>query len=195
MTMLTRRSFGKLSIAAAALTVTGVTTGCPSESDLNTAVNDIPVIINILQPVATVIVAACAPEALPLVNVAVGAANTALNLLVQEIQTFKATKSQSTIARIDALIQTANDNLSKILGLFHTNDASTMTYVQGAIALALSTLSSIQLLIPAPANASTRRLSAPQVVAVKPVVITPAQLKTMYNSLCVFNGFTPNQIR
>lgn len=194
-----RRTFFKSSAAVLVLPPTLASlTGCDT-SWINTAVADIPVIVQIADSLVAVAAtasgnAAVTPAAIAAVNVGAAAAKAALTTLQQLITAYSAQKTPTTLSTIDVTLTTIEGNLNGILTAFHVDDANLQTAITSGVALALSTIAAIQLLVPAASTATARRMAAAQVLKTKIVILTPEQIKSQFNAVIVLNGYEANQI-
>jgi len=161
-----------------------VVSGC-SAVWLNTAIADIPVIIQIITSILQIVAAAQSkgadPTMIAQVNNIGDEAKKDLQLvqsLVTQYQAASATAKPGLMSQIDTAITTAQANLNQILVVFHIQDPALQATIAGSVGLALSALLEIQSLIPPPPNAPTTRMAV-SAKALKPR--TAKQLKQEYN--------------
>jgi len=169
-----------------------VVSGC-SSAWLNTAIADIPVIIQIITSILQIVAAAqgkgADPAMIAQVNNIGDEAKKDLQLvqsLVTQYQAASATAKPSLMNQIDSAIGTAQANLNQILVVFHIQDPALQATIAGSVGLALSALLEIQSLIPPPPSAPATRVAV-SAKALKPR--TAKQLKQEYNFVVQSHGY------
>jgi hypothetical protein len=181
--LLKNMSVAPLLASASGFLFAGVS--CNSAEWLQDAENDVPVVLQIITGVLSILSVAQGKGTIP------GAVATALNSYADTVQTdlklvqtlindFKAAAAadkQNVLGKIDAALATAQKDLSGLLTGTHIQDETTQTAIASALALALTTIAAIQSLIPAAVNPKNK-LAAKH--AVRP--LKPATLKARYNS-------------
>jgi hypothetical protein len=179
-------------ILAVVLSCCLVLVGC-STAWIQTAISDIPVIVQIITSILSLVSAAQGKGADPTMIAQVSnignQAKADLQLvqtLVTEYQAAAATAKPGLLSQIDTAISTAQQNLNQILVAFHVNDPALAATISGSVGLALATLLEIQSLIPPPPTAAKARLGV-SAKALKPRTAT--QLRAEFNFLVTSNGF------
>ena len=179
-------------ILAVVLSCCLILVGC-STAWIQTAISDIPVIVQVVTSILQLVSAAQGHGADPAMiaqvqNIGQQAQSDLqlLNSLVSQYQSASATAKPGLLNEIDTAITTAQANLTQILVAFHVTDPALQATIAGAVGLALSTLMEIQSLIPPPPTATAKRLAV-SAKAVKPR--TAAQIKSEYNFIVTSHGF------
>lgn len=196
----------KFLVGSAALVVVTplclTTTGCNIDW-IATAEKDIPVIVNIVDSLASVALQASGnglitPVVLLAIKTAAAAAQTGLQTLSQIIADEKAQPSASTVQKIETAISDIGNSLSSILGNLNITNSGLLQTITAGIALAISTLSSISLLIPVqvvtPGPAATKKASMQKQLMVPIKMIDASTLASMYNTVAVANGYASHQV-
>jgi hypothetical protein len=200
-----RRMFLQLSGTGAAVAVAAptvlLTTGC-STAWITTVIDDIPVVINIVNSVVSVIAEATSNGGLP-ASVA-AALTTAMNVAIASLNAFQdaanaynANKSQG---NLNALIAALTKVQSDVQGVIATLPAgsvspSIVAVIVAALGTAILTLSSIQALIPgaAPAVVTARAVAAVATGKVEPP--NAATLKSSFNAVLGLHGYQKFQLQ
>lgn len=193
---LDRRNFVKLagmSIPAVALFST---TGCTASDWEQTAIDDLPIVVTILESVLTV-AGGLAPGTTAIINTAVAAATVAIQSLSQIIADFKANPSATLLQKIQIAAQDVSKALSNILqqiapvtGL----SSQILNVINSAVALGLQIISSIASIVQS--TQVTSSIKGRVVTTGKlPSLLSPAKLKASYNASLVANGFSAAQIK
>lgn len=202
--VLNRRKFFTGAAALAIATPLCLTaTGCDT-SWIAVAEKDIPVIANIVSSLAGVALTASGnglltPAVQAIIQAATAAAQTGLTTLQQIITDNAKNPNASVIQKIETTIADIGVNLSSILSNFNVKDSALLQTISAGIALALATLSSIQLLIPVtavtPGPLSAKKASQQKLLHAPVKMIDAATLKSMYNSVCIANGYGQHQVQ
>lgn len=196
-----RRSFLKrssttlLALAAVSL-LPAFTAGC-STSWITTAEKDLPVISAILTSTLGIVADATGNAALDAVgqaalNVAINAASAGLVTLSSLVTDYNASPSASVLVKITAALTDVQQNLNGILSAAQIKDTALQTAIAGGIGVAISVVSSIELLIPS--SAVSAKSAAIGVKPVKIEVSTPAEIKARYNAIVLASGYTKHTI-
>jgi N-acetylglutamate synthase/N-acetylornithine aminotransferase len=180
-------------LLAVVLSLALISTGC-SAAWLNTAIADVPVILQIVTSIISIVGIAqgnggISPAMAATLQSGAKQATTDLQLvqkLVTDYQTASAANKPTVLGQIDSALSAATQDLGAILTAAHIENQATQAAITAAVGLALTTVLAIQSLIPAPqgATAARGRMSASPV---KP--LTPAQLKTNFNAIVRANGY------
>lgn len=145
--------------------------GCNATSWIDTALSDLPAVLQIITSIAGIIAAAqggvVSGPLLAQINSISNQVQTDLNLaktLITEYQSGKdangvAINKATVLGKIDATLVTIQDNLNAILQAFHVSDPILQSTIAASIGLAIATVLGIQALIPAPPAATAARLS------------------------------------
>lgn len=171
--------------------------GC-STSWINTALADLPVITQVALNIASIVAAAQGKEeASPAVasqvqNIAAQVKSdlTLVQSLISSYQSATATQKPALMQKINAALSDVQTNLNAILTAVHIKDAALQATIVAAVGVAVTTITSIESLIPQPAPTSGAvRASA----AVKPP--SAAQLKKQFNAIFAANGFPQAELK
>jgi hypothetical protein len=201
---ISRRSFMfrgvKAAAVAGALPLAAVSlTGC-STNWIDTAIKDLPIAISIAQSIASILAIATgngyiSQTAAQAISALQGPIVTLLDALKDAINAYNASKTETNLGRVtDTLTQILQD-LPKLLPLLQFKDSNTQLAITSAVSLLITTLTSIQILIPAPVAALgrfkvTANVAAARVaLANKTVVPSDVQVKSQFNVMMYTNGF------
>jgi len=184
---------------AAALFVAGCST-----SWIKIALADLPVITQVALNIASIVAAAQGK------GQATTAANTQIQFVANQVQsdltlvenlisTYQSAPGASRsgiVGQISTALADAQSNLKSILTAVHVDNAALQATITAAVAIAVSTLASIQSLVPqtSPAPASVSVKSSKGV----PTNVPPpsaSQLKREFNSIFVSNGFAQFSVK
>lgn len=177
---------------ATALALSLVVSGC-SAAWIQVAIDDVPVVLQIVTSIIGIVQAAQGSEDPAVVNAANAAAAEAkadlqqLQLLVDDYKTAAAADKPGLVGKIDAALATAQKDLAGILVAFHVKNQNLQLTIATSVGLALSTLAAIEALIPA----QTAQVSA-KAVAKPP---KPAELKKQFNTVVRNNGYAQFSIK
>ena len=188
-----RREFvGTLSAGAAALALSGASLeleGC-NTTWVQTALNDLPVIINIATTVATIVADALSGGVIPaeiasVIQAAAQAAQAALTVIQQLIAQYQANPSATIIQKIQAALQTVQTNLQAILNAAHITNPALQATIAGIIGLALSVVVAIESILPTsgPTPAKTVSVNAPSVPSA-------GQIRSQANAILAQTGYS-----
>lgn len=204
-----RRQLLKVGTAASAvaLITPGVllTTGCDT-SWIATAVDDIPTISNVIGSVLAIVALgnpSLSPDVAAAINFGLSAASAALVTVQALITGYKTSKDATVLAKIDAALTDVQTNLASVLSAAHIKDAALQATIATGISLAISVVSTIQLLIPAAVSSkrdaalavgvsrATAKASIPQKIR----VTDSTTIKLMYNVVAASCGFSGNLVK
>jgi hypothetical protein len=162
--------------------------GC-STSWVTTALNDLPVIVNIATTIATIVADALgggiiSPAVAAIIKTAAGAVQAGLALAQQLISDYNANPSASIIAKIKQALVDVQAQLTNILQAAHIDNAALQATIAGAIGLAITVVTAIMSLLPAVTTGGA--MTAPR-AAIKP--LTPSQIKAQFDSILTENGY------
>ncbi|HEU5411775.1 MAG TPA: hypothetical protein VFU57_12200 [Candidatus Acidoferrales bacterium] len=195
--MKTRIVKASLSITlAAALFIAGCST-----SWIKIALADLPIITQVALNIASIVAAAQSK------GQAGAAANTQIQFVANQVQsdltlvenlinTYQSTSAASRagiVGQISTALADAQSNLKSILTAVHVDNVALQSTITAAVAIAISTLTSIQSLIPqpapapAPASAKSARASVPPPSA--------KELRAEFNRIFNSNGFPQAQLK
>lgn len=203
-----RNLLKSLTVGSIVLATSGPTlmvAGC-STSWITTAVDDIPTISNIVGSVLSIVALgnpALSPELSALINAGLQAASAALVTVQSLISDYKTAPNASILTKIDAALTDVQTNLSSVLSAAHIKDAALQATISTGISLALTVLSTIQLLIPATVssrksaalNVSVDRSQAKNAVPQKISVVPSNTLKMMYNVVASSCGYSAQVVK
>ena len=194
--MKTRIAKASLSITlAAALFVAGCST-----SWIKVALADLPVITQVALNIAGIVAGAqgkgqagaAANTQIQFVANQVQSDLTLVENLINTYQNAPAASRAGIVGQISTALADAQSNLKSILTAIHVDNAALQSTITAAVAIAVSTLASIQSLIPQPASASASAKSARAVTAPPP---SAAELKSEFNRVFAANGFAQFSVR
>jgi len=186
----------RLSNALLACALAGCLTlqGC-STSWVDTAVKDLPIVLNIVTDVLSVVSVAqghgsISPGEAAAIQAVAAQATLDLQLIQQLIVSYNDNPTATTLEKIQAAITDAQNNLQAILTAAHIKDPGTQATVTAAVGLALTTLLAIESLLPTQQAASARfaRRGAPKLPK-------PAELKKHFNQIMRDGGYSQLQIK
>lgn len=198
---LSRRGFiGTLSTAGAALALAGGSLeleGC-STTWISVALKDLPVIVNIATTVATIVADALSggvlsPAIAAIIQTAATAVNAALSVVSQLVAQYQANPSASVITKIQEALATVQSNLQAILNASHIDNPALQATITGIIGLALSVVSALISILPAPAPASAK--GAKTMVVGAPKIPSASQLKSQTNAILAANGYQQYELK
>ena len=173
--------------------------GC-SASWIKVALADLPIITQVALNIAGIVAAAQSK------GQTTAAANTQIQFVANQVQsdltlvenlitTYQSAPASSRagiVGQISTALADAQSNLKYILAAVHVDNAALQSTITAAVAIAVSTLASIQSLVPqktpAPASTSASAKSAKAAHANVPPPFA-SQLKREFNSIFVSNGF------
>jgi hypothetical protein len=171
-------------VLAASITLSGC-----SSSWIDTAVKDLPIVLQVVTDVLSIVAVAqghgqiSAGEAAAIQ--AVSAQATADLQLIQDlVAAYKNSPTATTLAKIQAAIGDAQTNLQAILTAAHIKDPATAAAITAAVGLAMTTLLAIESLLPTAQASSSRhaRKGAPQLP-------NPDQLQAQLNQILRNSGY------
>ncbi len=140
--------------------------GCNASAWLQTAINDLPLILQIATSIISIVGAvggASDPAALALAQKAADQAKTDLTLVQTLLAGYNASPSKNgVLQQIDTALLDVQTNLSGIEGALHISNPASQAAISAAISAALVIVVALQTIIPAPtpAPASRKALSA-----------------------------------
>jgi hypothetical protein len=166
--------------------------GC-NTSWIQTAINDLPVLIQIALQVLSIVGAAqgkgqidpALAAQIQSVGAQVQTDLQTLQSLVNSYNAADATAKPGILNQVTVLLGTVQQNLQAMLVAFHVSNQALQNTISTVLAIAMTTVLSIQTLLPV--SSSSRKLSARAGGQVKPM--TPRQLKTAFNSVVNTNGY------
>lgn len=181
----------KLSKALIAITcsATLIVAGC-STSWISIALADLPVISQVAVDIAEIVAAAQGSgQVSPVVTNEVEAISAQvkndLTLIQSLVKDYQAQPSATTVQKINAALADMQTNLNAILSAVHVNDAALQATIVAAVGVAVTTIASIESLLPT----SGVRANNP----VKPP--SAKELKAEFNRIFAANGFPNIQIK
>jgi hypothetical protein len=160
---------------------------------IQTALNDLPVLIQIAIQILSIVGAAqgkgqldpALAAQIQSVGAQVQTDLQTLQNLVNSYQAADATAKPGILNQVKVLLGTVQSNLQAMLVAFHVTNQALQNTVSTVLAIAMTTVLSIQTLLPA--SASPRTLRAGAGGQVKPM--TAHQLKVAFNSVVTTNGY------
>jgi hypothetical protein len=178
------------SLLSVCLVFSGVgVSGCNS-SWINTAINDIPVVLQIVTGVVSIVSIAQGGGGIsPQMSATLqsGAAQATADLkqvqqLIASYQAAEATAKPGILGQIDSLLTSTSGNLAGILAAAHIENQDTQVAITAAVTLALTTVAAIQSLIP-PQTTVVTGVTAPHTVRTPRKPASPKQLKNQFNTI------------
>lgn len=165
---LTRRAILKgAAVGGAVVVVGGVSLeGCNASAWLQTAINDLPLILQIATSIISIVGAvggAADPSAVALAQKAADEAKADLTLVQTLLASYNAAPNKNTVLQqVDAALLTVQTSLSSIEGALHVSNPAVQATISAAISAALVIVVALQTIIPAPtpAPASRKALNA-----------------------------------
>jgi hypothetical protein len=160
---LTRRALlqkGALATAGAAALSTVTLEACNAQAWIQTALNDLPTILQIVTSIISIVGAATGSAdaaAIAIAQKAAADATAALQAAQNFIQQYQANASAGLLNQIDNALTTAQSQLSSILTALHITNPTLQATIAAAIGSALAIVVYIQSLVPPPAVASAQR--------------------------------------
>lgn len=180
-----------------------VVAGC-STSWINTALADLPVITEVALNIASLVAGAQSANsngassansvATEVQNIAAQVKSdlTLVQSLITSYQSATPAQKPVLVQKISAALADVQTNLNAILTAVHVKDAALQATITAAVGVAVTTIVSIESLLPQPAPAPT-----PGTVrashAVKPA--SASQLKKQFNAIFVANGFPQAEVK
>jgi hypothetical protein len=172
-------------------------TGCPSNAQVNswiaTAEKDTPVIKSVLLSVVGIATVATgngefAAPALALVNTAVNASTAALATIQTLLADYSAAPNADTLTKLDAALGDVQTNLSKILSSIpgYSVSPAIASSISAGLSLAVTVISSIQLLIPSSKVSLLANSTGTPHAPVK--LMAPEDIKSQYNNVIRAHG-------
>jgi len=177
-------------ILAIALSAVLVVSGCAPVNWINTAISDIPVVLQIVTSILSIVaVAEGKGQADPAMiaevkNIAAQATNdlTTAQKLINDYEVAAAADKPGVLGKIDAALNAAQKDLQGVLTSFHVKDTATQTAISVGMGLAVTTVEAIiSLLPPAPSTAMPTARTARRAPPHKPD--KPEDLKIKYNAI------------
>jgi hypothetical protein len=191
-----RREFSGHLVAGAAIVAAGASIeGCAVPNWVNTALADLPTILNIATTVATIVADAATGGALtPAIAAIIAAATAAVNVAIPVIQKLIADYQAAPTAGIVANIKTAlldvQNSLGDILTAAHVVNATLRAVITTSMGLAIGVVTAILSLLPAPAvvaGALKAQKAAQSGWVNKPTA--PATINAQLNAFLQANGY------
>lgn len=185
-----RRQFLAMVLSCGLVFATIPMTGC-STSWINTALQDLPVLVQIATSILSIVSAAQGNGTLPAAEAAQitsisNQVKSDLQLVQSLVTQFQTTGSTTLLGQIDAALTSVQSNLQAILTAAHIGNVALQTTITTSISLALTVVVAIQSLVPvSPTPAPAARVAR---VPMKPP--KAADIKTDYNAILQANGFS-----
>jgi hypothetical protein len=198
---LSRRGFiGHLGTGAAVLALAGTSIeleGC-STSWISVALKDLPVIVNIATTVATIVADALSggvlsPAIAAIIQTAATAVNATLTVVSQLVAQYQANPNASIITKIQDALATVQSNLQTILNAAHIDNPALQATIAGIIGLALSVVSALLSILPAPTPVSAK--AAKTIVVGAPKIPSASALKSQANAILAANGYAQYELK
>lgn len=160
---LTRRALirrGAIATAGAAALTTVALEGCNAQAWIQTALNDLPTIIEIVTSIISIVGAAQGSADAGAIAVAQKAASDAASALKAAqgfIASYQAAPTGGLLTEIDNALTAAQSNLGSILTALHISNPTLQATIGAAIGSALAVIVYIQSLVPPPPAATRAR--------------------------------------
>jgi hypothetical protein len=152
-----RREFTGHLVAGAALVAVGASIeGCAVPSWVNTAISDLPTILNIATTVATIVAdaatgGALTPAIAAIIATATAAVNVAIPVIQKMIADYQANPTAGIIDNIKTALLDVQNQLGQILTAAHVVNATLRAVITTSMGLAIGVITAILSLLPAPA--------------------------------------------
>lgn len=195
---LNRRGFLKLSATGAAVAFIPATLaieGC-STNWVQVVLNDLPTVIQIVNSIVSVVATASGNGALAAtvaaeLTVASQTAQASLQAFQDAVNAYNASKTQGNLSAVIAALNAVQADLQKVIAALPAGTVSTNveTVIVAAIGVAITTLSSIQLLIPGAAPAQVRAKAATAVATEKITMPSASALKAAVRAVYELHGY------
>jgi len=191
-----RREFTGHLVAGAALVATATAIeGCAVPSWVNTAIADLPTILNIVTTVATIVAdavtgGALTPAIAAIIATATAAVNVAIPVIQQLIKDYQANPTAGIIENIKTALLDVQNQLGQILTAAHVLNATLRAVITTAMGLAIGVITAILSLLPAPAvvaGALKAQKAAASGWATAPT--KPATIDAQLNAFLQGNGY------
>jgi hypothetical protein len=132
--------------------------GCSASQWIQTALTDLPTILQILTSILAVAGVNAGPQVAEYGNEAKADLQTAQSVIAA-YKAAAAANKPGLLGQIEAALSAAQANLSGILTVFHSTDDTLAKTIAASVGAALTALLAIQSLIPAPPAATARRMT------------------------------------
>jgi hypothetical protein len=174
------------------LAVMLTTSGCSFGSFVNIALQDLPVLVQIVTNILSIVAVAqgnggiSTSEAAQIKSIATQVKTdlTLVQTLVAQYQAADATSKPGIASEIDNALTAVTNNLNAILNAAHISNPTLQATITGAVTLALTTVLAIQSLVPAPVIVQATKTAR---VPVRPA--DAATLKRQWNAIAQSNGY------
>ena len=177
---------------AIALAVSMVVTAC-NTSWINTALADLPILVQIAQNIAAIVAAAQGqagnPQTSAEIQAVAGTAKTgllAVQALINSYNSAPAAQKVTILGQIDAGLTAVQANLQQILTAARILNPQLQATITGIVTLAEGTLLAIQTLVPSPKVGAAPLPQRPP---------SPGALKASYNAIVLQGGMSQFQIQ
>lgn len=153
---------GKVALVAGVAGGAVTMEGCNPSQWIETALNDLPTILQIVTSILSIASAAggSSPTILAEVTEYGSKAKTALETAQSVVNSYKTaagSQKPGLLGQLDAALLAAQENLQGILSVFHVSDTVVQTTVAAAVGSAITVILAIQALVPPPPVASAKR--------------------------------------
>lgn len=147
--------------------VGGLTAGCNAQDWLNTALKDLPIVVQIAESIISIVGAASGsanPGELATAQSAAAEAKKDLESALQFVKDYQSKNDPGTLGKVDDALIAAQGNLNNILSAFHIKNEALAATLAAALGSAITVVVAIQSLIPAPpaATAARKKLGNPK---------------------------------
>jgi|ERR1700722_5631795 len=191
-----RRQFTGHLVAGAAIVAAGVSIeGCAVPNWVNTAIADLPTILNIATTVATIVAdaatgGALTPAIAAIIATATGAINVAIPVIQKLIGDYQANPTASLVDQIKTSLIDVQNQLGQILTAAHILNPTLRGVITTSMGLGIGVITAILSLLPAPvavAGALKAQQAAQSGWVNKPTA--PATINAQFNAFLQSNGF------
>jgi len=163
---------------------------------IQTALNDLPVLINIATSILGIVGAAQGQSQIDpalaaqvqTIGAQVKADLQTVQSLVTSYQSAAASAKPGILTTIDVSLSAVQSNLGQLLTAFHVNSAALQATVSTALSLAMATVMAIESLVPPPPSPTPASQRAHAAGPVKPM--TASQLRQTFNQIVSANGYS-----
>jgi hypothetical protein len=141
-----------------ALATVGAAEGCNASQWIQTALTDLPTILQIITSILAVAGVNASAQVTEYGNEAKNDFTTAQSIIASYNAAASSAKP-GLLGQIDAALSAGLANLSGILNAFHVNDQTLESTIAAAVGAAMTAVLAIQSLVPAPPAASAKRVA------------------------------------
>lgn len=199
-----RRTF--LKVGGVGLTVSATPSlllleGCPTVDQwVQTVENDIPVIVNIISTITSVVGQATGNGALTtviagLINQSVQTLEAGLNAFKDAVDSYHAAKTQGNLQAVIAALTAVQKDVSSVITTLPIQVPAITSIIVASLGTAITVLSALQAIIPGAAPATAQKGVITAALKGKVTFPSAATLKVGYNAVLVAYGYSSYQVQ